>query len=176
MQLKRPIGEHWPAFITAMMVKFLDLNKMQIGEQKAAVLIKLFKGKPVDKIAEEEQMSSTRIRQLIDSAASRLEKTIGLANVEEFNSLNEICKGLEAENNALRRTLKIHGHKEATPISKLDLSLRAINILNTLNITSIEQLCITEVEEILKVKNAGIKTITEIENALSKFGLTLNAG
>ena len=157
-----------------LVIKFIALNKEQFGEQKSSILIKFFKGESFEKIANDEKLSTTRIRQLLTVAAEKLERAIENANVEELKSINDICKGLEAENISLKQMLKIHNIEEATPIAKLNLSMRAQKILDSMGITSVEQLCNVEIEDIIIVRNAGRKTISEIENALDKLGLHLN--
>jgi hypothetical protein len=171
----KPLNEQWQQFLANLVIKFIALNKEQFGEQKSSILIKFFKGESLEKIANDEKLSTTRIRQLLPVAARKLEKVIENANVEKFESLKDICKGLEEENKSLRQTLKIHGLKEFTPLTKLNLSARSQKILDSMGITSIEQLCRVQIEDIMRERNAGIKTISEIENSLHKLGLRFGA-
>jgi DNA-binding Xre family transcriptional regulator len=175
MKNKLTVVEGWLPFLVDMIIKFIELNKEEIGSQKSSILVKFSKGQSLEKIAFEENLSATRIRQLLDTARRQLEKKIGEANIAELNSLKELCKGLESENNDLRITLKLHSLKDSTPISKLNLSARAQNTIEALNISSVEQLCKVEVEDIWKVRNVGLKTISEIEKALESYGLRLGS-
>jgi len=176
MKSKTAISDRWQSFAVDMLTKFIEVNKEQAGKQDSSILFKIYKGQSIDKIADDEKLSGTRIRQLLEVASRKIEKIITSANVTELKSLTEVCKGLEKENNSLRRTLKIHAHEEVTPLSKLELSKRTLTVLDELDITSIEQLCTVEVEDIMKVRGAGKKTITEIETALRKLDLDLGSG
>ena len=54
-------------------------------------------------------------------------------------------------------------------IDDLKLSTRARNALNHMNICDIEQLLNTPMKQIAEQRNVGVKTLTEIKEALYKF-------
>jgi DNA-directed RNA polymerase alpha subunit len=173
MKSKPTLTESWQSFLAELVIKFIELNREEIGGQYSSILVKFSKGQSIEKIAADEKLSTTRIRQLTDTARRKLERAITEAKVSELKSLTEVCKGIEVENNSLRRTLKIHGLTDNTPISKLELSQRAQAVLEKLGITSIEQISTIEFEDILRIRGAGMKTISEIETSLAKFGLRI---
>ncbi|MEI6537767.1 MAG: DNA-directed RNA polymerase subunit alpha C-terminal domain-containing protein, partial [Verrucomicrobiaceae bacterium] len=54
-----------------------------------------------------------------------------------------------------------------------ELSVRAANCLNNANITSVGQLAMKTEAEMLRYRNFGKKSLTEIREKLSELGLTL---
>lgn len=55
------------------------------------------------------------------------------------------------------------------PIESLNLSVRAIHVLQHMNIHNVEQLLSTPIEHIAGQRNVGVKTITEIENVVNQI-------
>ncbi len=64
----------------------------------------------------------------------------------------------------LRKTLK-------TPLEDLDLSVRAFNCLKAAKINSLSELVQYEQEDLMKFRNFGQKSLSEIEQVLSERGL-----
>lgn len=60
------------------------------------------------------------------------------------------------------------------PIAELELSVRASNCLETVDIQTIGQLISRKESDLLKVRNFGKTTLREIKQKLAKFGLTLD--
>jgi DNA-directed RNA polymerase subunit alpha len=58
-------------------------------------------------------------------------------------------------------------------IEELDLSVRSYNCLKRANINTVEELTHKNVDEMMKVRNLGKKSIEEIEQKLAALGLTL---
>ena len=55
-----------------------------------------------------------------------------------------------------------------TPLEKLNLSVRANNVLHRMGITSVEELTETSMEDIAQQRNIGVKTLAEIKSAIEK--------
>ena len=53
-----------------------------------------------------------------------------------------------------------------TPLEKLNLSVRANNVLHRMGITSVEELTETSMEDIARQRNIGVKTLAEIKSAI----------
>lgn len=64
----------------------------------------------------------------------------------------------------LRKILK-------TPLEDLDLSVRAFNCLKAAKINSLSELVQYEQEELMKFRNFGQKSLSEIEQVLGERGL-----
>jgi DNA-directed RNA polymerase subunit alpha len=61
----------------------------------------------------------------------------------------------------------------AKPITELDLSVRSFNCLKSSNINTIGELMKFDKDALMKIKNFGKKSFTEISEKLQIFGLTL---
>ncbi|WP_038030092.1 DNA-directed RNA polymerase subunit alpha [Thermonema rossianum] len=59
-----------------------------------------------------------------------------------------------------------------TPLSELDLSVRAYNCLRSANIKTLGDLVRLEISDMMKFRNFGKKSLTEIEELISSKGLT----
>ena len=65
----------------------------------------------------------------------------------------------------LRKVLK-------TPLEDLDLSVRAFNCLKAAKINSLSELVQYEQEDLMKFRNFGQKSLSEIEQVLTERGLS----
>ena len=70
------------------------------------------------------------------------------------------------ENLELRKLLNMS-------VNEIELSVRAANCLNNANITSVGQLAMKTEGEMLRYRNFGKKSLTEIKEKLAELGLTL---
>jgi len=172
MKTNVSLTKRWSPFLANLILQFIEINKDEIGEKYCFILMSFTKGESIEKIAAERNVTPTRIRQLLDVGSKLLERKMAKASLSLTRSLQIQCESLERENASLKWTLRIHDLQANTPIEKLNLSARAYNALKKMNITSIEQLCRIEEGEMWKVRNAGEKTIKEIEAALSNLGLS----
>jgi len=78
---------------------------------------------------------------------------------------------MKAEERAIR--LAIPDEKYNMPVEQLDLSVRTMNCLRRSNITTVGELIGKGPKELLKLRNFGQKSYQEIEDRLSKIGLSL---
>ena len=58
-------------------------------------------------------------------------------------------------------------------VNEIELSVRAANCLNNANITTVGELVLKTENEMLKYRNFGKKSLTEIKNKLEELGLSL---
>ena len=59
------------------------------------------------------------------------------------------------------------------PIAELELSVRARNCLDSANLQTLKDLVIMSEAEVMKLKNLGKTSLTEIKNRLAEKGLSL---
>jgi DNA-directed RNA polymerase subunit alpha len=69
------------------------------------------------------------------------------------------------ENSELRKLLNMS-------VNEIELSVRAANCLNNANITSVGQLAMKTESEMLRYRNFGKKSLTEIKEKLAELGLS----
>jgi DNA-directed RNA polymerase subunit alpha len=58
-------------------------------------------------------------------------------------------------------------------VNEIELSVRAANCLNTANISTVGELAKKTEADMLKYRNFGKKTLTEIKQKLAQLGLSL---
>ena len=61
-------------------------------------------------------------------------------------------------------------------IEELDLSVRAFNCLKRAGINTVAELCNHSVEDMMKVRNLGKKSLEEVQEKLKALGLELKLG
>ena len=59
------------------------------------------------------------------------------------------------------------------PLAELELSVRARNCLDSANLQTLGELVSMSEAEVMKLKNLGKTSLTEIKNKLSELGLNL---
>jgi DNA-directed RNA polymerase subunit alpha len=103
------------------------------------------------------------------------EEAIGQASeiiVEQISIFHGLSEAVEAE-------MEQEGAQDGTEdteemsIEDLDLSVRAFNCLKRANINTVGQLIQMTVEDMMKVRNLGQKSLEEINLKLSQLGLSL---
>ncbi len=68
---------------------------------------------------------------------------------------------------------KVSNKKLEKPIEDLDLSVRSYNCLKRANIHTIGELTQKTVNEMIRIRNLGRKSLKEVEDKLKEFGLSL---
>ncbi|MGF1655640.1 MAG: DNA-directed RNA polymerase subunit alpha [Verrucomicrobiales bacterium] len=79
---------------------------------------------------------------------------------------DETPESVSQENTRLKKLLNMS-------VNEIELSVRAANCLNNANIASVGQLAMKTENEMLKYRNFGKKSLTEIKEKLQSLGLTL---
>ena len=85
---------------------------------------------------------------------------------KDLVEFEESEKQIDPEREELRKKLSIS-------VNEIELSVRAANCLNNANITTVGELAQKTESEMLKYRNFGKKSLTEIKQKLSELGLTL---
>jgi DNA-directed RNA polymerase subunit alpha len=94
--------------------------------------------------------------------------------IEQFTPFVEYVRisQMKAEERLIR--LSIPDEKYNMPVEQLDLSVRTMNCLRRSNITTVGELIGKGAKELMKLRNFGQKSYQEIEDRLSRIGLSLN--
>jgi len=90
--------------------------------------------------------------------------------------LNVVDEPLERESAASKREIPFLGQVDilSKPIEHLELSVRSNNCLRSAGIEKIYELVLKTEDDLLKTKNFGRKSLSEIKDTLSNLGLSLN--
>lgn len=87
-----------------------------------------------------------------------------------ISGLNEIIKDQEYMKEPVE---KVTNKKLEKPIEDLDLSVRSYNCLKRASIHTIGELTQKTVNEMIRIRNLGRKSLKEVEDKLKEFGLSL---
>jgi DNA-directed RNA polymerase subunit alpha len=87
-----------------------------------------------------------------------------------ISGLNDLIKNQEYMNEPVE---KVSNKKLEKPIEDLDLSVRSYNCLKRANIHTIGELTQKTVNEMIRIRNLGRKSLKEVEDKLKEFGLSL---
>jgi DNA-directed RNA polymerase subunit alpha len=70
--------------------------------------------------------------------------------------------------------LSIPEEKFNMPIEQLDLSVRSLNCLRHAGLTTVGEVMTRGIDELMGLRNFGLKSLNELEERLQVFGLSLN--
>ena len=88
-----------------------------------------------------------------------------------FSNLDE-----SAETRMDRASLMVSPEIYQTPIEKLELSPRTLNCLKRAHITKLGEVLERSDDELLKIRNFGLKSLTELKDKLIEHGIAPNEG
>lgn len=99
--------------------------------------------------------------------------TILKRHLDIFDTVNgdeiELENGVQEANNEQNRLRVLLNMS----VNEIELSVRAANCLNNANITTVGELVMKSENEMLRYRNFGKKSLTEIKNKLEELGLSL---
>jgi DNA-directed RNA polymerase alpha subunit len=103
-----------------------------------------------------------------------------IENIEGATSELKLV-ALASEDGALKIAINLSSASEgcslnsssALPITELELSARARNVLNKLGIVTLNDVTLKAADDLLDVKNSGHHTVSEVRRELAKFNLKL---
>lgn len=163
------------------------------------MLIDYVNGDTLTGIAENNDLTRERVRQLVEKAKRLFRRTCPTLKEmrDERHKYESIIDSLNAENLALKERLKEceilntkikNGEIKPNPakekllntsVSELPLSIRAQNCLKWAGIETVGQLVAYERTQLLNFRNFGKKSLHEIDEALASrglyFGMNINA-
>lgn len=85
---------------------------------------------------------------------------------DDLVEFDETPQEVSHENNRMRKLLNMS-------VNEIELSVRAANCLNNANITTVGELAMKSEAEMLKYRNFGKKSLTEIKDKLASYQLSL---
>ena len=131
-------------------------------------------------------VDNTRVGQITDYDKLTLEIwTDGSITPEESVSIGakiiqehlDLFMGLGNDLDGVKFMTEIEDDSKAAELSKpiedLELSVRSFNCLKRAGIDTVEQLIQYTEEDMMKVRNLGMKSLVEVKNKLSEIGLSL---
>ncbi|HAV43120.1 TPA: DNA-directed RNA polymerase subunit alpha [bacterium] len=106
-------------------------------------------------------------RDALAQAAFNLRRHLNLfIHFDEITEEEERPAAVDEERERLRQVLEIS-------VDELELSVRSANCLRAANIRTLGELALKTEQEMLKTRNFGKKSLTEIKEKLTTYGLTL---
>ncbi|MDD5823737.1 MAG: DNA-directed RNA polymerase subunit alpha [Firmicutes bacterium] len=134
-------------------------------------------------------VENTRVGQITDYDRLVLEIwTDGSIAPEEGMSIGakiiqehlDLFIGLGSDVNEMKFMIEKDEDKQAKAlvmaIEELELSVRSFNCLKRAGINTVEELTQRTEDEMMKVRNLGLKSLVEVKNKLAELGLSLKAG
>ena len=116
-------------------------------------------------VIEIETIGTTSAREILSLSAKIIQDHLSL-----FVDLCEAMAGMDIliskDNDKQVKVLEM-------PIEEMDLSVRSYNCLKRANINTVEDLIKKSKNDMLKVRNLGLKSIDEVVNKLESYGLSL---
>jgi DNA-directed RNA polymerase subunit alpha len=98
---------------------------------------------------------------------------IGITHLHVFDSLKEYAVNFDKGEIEANREKEEIIHKLSLKISEIELSVRSTHCLSTANIDTIGELVVMSEPDMLKFRNFGKKSLTEIKDKLHEMGLEL---
>lgn len=146
----------------------------------------LVKGKTLHAVGKEKNLSRERIRQIVVRGIAELTKSCEEYEPRVLNQMRARITELENQITFLKQYNEFEQRKknEAEYIKKQralspihaditlsEISIRALNVLKRLEVTTPAQLSLIKRSYIVKMRNAGNKTLAELDELLEKNGL-----
>ncbi|GAB6975941.1 hypothetical protein JCM15124A_08480 [Prevotella falsenii] len=183
-------------YLSSLFLEIIGIFEKKIEQRNYSILQDLVNGVPRSEVAKKNNLTQERIRQLYKKILEEI-KFILINEVHENEQLRKDNAQLHAQaqlyieeiqrlrsvvkDESLRETknqvVDINSHVAEllnTPVQNLNLSVRAINVLNVLGISTFGEIPkINAAVTLLNVRNSGRKTVHDIEVFIGKFGLQL---
>lgn len=182
--------------LSSLFLEIIGIFEKKIEQRNYSILQDLVNGVPRSEVAKKNNLTQERIRQLYKKILEEV-KFILINEVHENEQLRKDNAQLHAqaqlyieEIQRLRSVVKDESLRETTnqvvdinshvaellntPVQNLNLSVRAINVLNVLGISTFGEIPkIDAAVTLFNVRNSGRKTVHDIEVFIGKFGLQL---
>ncbi len=171
-------------FISELLTTISDsVPSYSLTRREQEILQAIIKGKTYREIGTVLNLTSNRVQQI----AKRSLREIAIACkyyhtlIQENDTLKEQIKTLQTALNTANGKLKELFIEETViesqplflmRLENMDLSVRTLHYMQALEITTLGQLVAYKRSDLLKVRNFGKKSITELDELLEKHGLT----
>lgn len=179
--------------LSSLFLEIIGIFEKKIEQRNYSILKDLVNGVPRSEVAKKNNLTQERIRQLYKKILEEV-KAFLISDMQENEKLHKYIAQLKVQTQLyieeierLRNVVKNESLKEntnqsievtqlvaellSTPIENLQLPVRAINVLNALNVPTFGEIPKIDKGILLKTKNCGKKTIYDIEKLIEKFGL-----
>ena len=180
--------------LSSLFLEIIGTLEKKMEQRNYSILKDLVKGVPRSEVAKKNNLTQERIRQLYKKILEevkcilinesqeneQLRKDNAQLNaqaqlyLEEIQQLKSVVKD-ESMRETTNQVVDINAHVAEllnTPIQNLHLSVRAVNVLNVLGISTLGEIPkIDAAVTLLNVRNSGRKTVHDIEVFIEKFGL-----
>ena len=175
--------------LSSLFLEIIGIFEKKIEQRNYSILQDLVNGVPRSEVAKKNNLTQERIRQLYKKILEEV-KFILINEVHENEQLHAQAQLYIEEIQRLRSVVKDESLRETTnqvvdinshvaellntPVQNLNLSVRAINVLNVLGISTFGEIPkIDAAVTLFNVRNSGRKTVHDIEVFIGKFGLQL---
>ena len=182
--------------LSSLFLEIIGIFEKKIEQRNYSILQDLVNGVPRSEVAKKNNLTQERIRQLYkkileevkfilinevheneqlrkDNAQLHVQAQL---YIEEIQRLRSVVKD-ESLRETKNQVVDINSHVAEllnTPVQNLNLSVRAINVLNVIGISTFGEIPkINAAVTLLNVRNSGRKTVHDIEVFIGKFGLQL---
>lgn len=180
--------------LSSLFLEIVGTLEKKMEQRNYSIIKDLVKGVPRSEVAKKNNLTQERIRQLYKKILEEVKsiliseaqeneqlrkdnaqlKAQAQLYIEEIERLRSIVKD-ESLRETTNQTVDVNTHVAEllnTPIQKLHLSVRAINVLSALGISTFGEIPkIDTAVTLLNVRNSGRKTVHDIEVFIEKFGL-----
>jgi len=168
----------------AVMAFVAALDVLNDGEKQ--VLVGVMEGCSYESIGEDFCVTRERVRQIFYKALRRVSVSMGsyrrmLNETIELRRLRDEVKEKDRELRQLRKMLNVQEQDRekcklmSTELVDMDLSVRTINCLKSADICTVGELVQCKKLELLKIRNFGKKSLSELDELLDRLGLEWGA-
>ena len=136
--------------------------------------------KTYEEVASQYGLSRERIRQLFNRADRRSKRYV--SNLLDYNELKDSINNLTKDKNELEKQIsklkkdydvEDDNHYLSLSIHDADLSIRCINALHAADVETLGDIARLTKNDLCKFRNFGRKSLTEIDELLEEYNLTL---
>jgi hypothetical protein len=182
---------------------FMKMSQLFESEKITGIFDAYLNGSEIPEISENFELTKERVKQLLQRGKIRMANKMNKINswidvfgdtkyaemdpksvLRNFNALEEenaelklkLQRFVEGNPDDVLQEMKADMEKEKkllTPITELDLSVRAFQNLQSAQIATLKDLVAYSAEDLLKFRNFGQKSLCEVEEVLGSLGLSL---
>lgn len=147
------------------------LNNMLNGRERKAVVMKYEQKMSLQSISEEFGVTRERVRQIVAKALRKMRHPTRRRYIEYgYNGFLDYEKSLKEKE--AEKELEDKLHPQNISIDCIDFDIRSYNVLRRGGIEKLGD--IKSIEQIMKFRNAGAKTVVNIVDKLKEYGIEIN--
>lgn len=169
-----------------------EVCKNTLTDRETLVLMHLYKEQKIlEEVGKELGVTRERIKQIRDKALRKLKFREKYFELGDYNNLELLAKQKLEEYIQENKNKwnyenakafieayelehpKSEEYKQSTPIEELDFSVRTYNCLRRSYINTLEDITSKHIDDLMKIRNMGRKSVKEIVDKLHELGLKL---